>query len=138
MNDNIEDKPLFLFMIKYVGEDIDEMNNYEFLFGYEEQMDTFWGDNFDQKPACLCNDIEPLEDTFDTIKKIRMKIKLDLAQESCCHSMADCIDGIIAVAWENIDDYEEYPQDGRLIFQFGEEYETVEDKLARKGVLILD
>ena len=50
--------------------------------------------------------------------------------------MQDCIDGCIALAWENIDDYEEYPENGRLVFNFGEAFEDVERKFALRGVLL--
>ena len=43
------------------------------------------------------------------------------------------IDGIIACAWEDISEYEEYPEPIRLVFKYGEKYEDVEDKLARRS-----
>jgi hypothetical protein len=65
-----------------------------------------------------------------------MKIKLDLIQNNCCFSMQDCIDGCVAMAIENMDDYENYPDDGRLFFMFGDSFDDVEKKLALKNILI--
>lgn len=132
-----EDEKLFLLFINYIGKDLDDKNLYEFLFGTEKQKEVFWGEDFEQKPAGICNDLTPMEDSFEDVRKIRVKFKLDLAKDSCCYSMSDCIDGVIALAWENIDNYDEYPTDGRFIVQFGESFEVVEDKLANKGTFII-
>ena len=50
--------------------------------------------------------------------------------------MQDALDGIVAIAWENLNNYDAYPEDGRLYFMFGESYDTVESKLAIKHILI--
>ena len=42
------------------------------------------------------------------------------------------VDGIIACAWEDISEYEEYPEPYRLVFNFGEKYDSVESKLAQR------
>ena len=68
-----------------------------------------------------------------------MKIKLDLVQNNCCFSMSDCYDGILALAWQNIDELDEYPEEtGRLFFMFGETLDEVENKLAKCNVLMLN
>ena len=68
----------------------------------------------------------------------RNLVKLDLIQDNCCFGFQDCTDGVIALAWENMDDYDEYPEEGRIFFRFGETLEEVEDKLAIKNVLMLN
>jgi hypothetical protein len=52
--------------------------------------------------------------------------------------MQDCLDGIVALAWQNIDELDAYPEDGRIYFMFGESLEDVERKLALKNVLMLN
>ena len=42
------------------------------------------------------------------------------------------IDGIIACAWEDISEYEEYPEPFRLVFNYGEKYASVEAKRAQR------
>ena len=49
--------------------------------------------------------------------------------------MQDCLDGIVALCHENISDYSEYPEEGRLYFMFGEGIDEVEQKLAAKSLL---
>lgn len=123
-----------LCYINLIGEDIDSNYTYEFLF--TERLDEFWGEDFEQKPAGLCNNLTPIENSFDEVIKTKTKFKLDLVQNNTCFSIQDCIDGIVALAWENIDDYDEYPNDGRIVFQFGDSFEDVEDKLAKRGTFI--
>jgi hypothetical protein len=50
--------------------------------------------------------------------------------------MWDAVDGIVAMAWENMEGYDEYP-DKRLYFSFGEEISSVEDKLYEKDMVII-
>ena len=82
---------------------------------------------------------EDKEDEYITeIHIVKMKIKLDLIQDSCCFGFQDCTDGIIALAWENMDGYDEYPEEGRIFFRFGETLNEVESKLAVKNILMLN
>ena len=69
---------------------------------------------------------------------LKTKVKLDLIQDNCCFSVSDSYDGIVSIAWENIDFLDEFPEDGRLFFRFGETYEEVENKLAMKNILFLN
>lgn len=131
-----DDSQLYLGFIRLIGAESDGIDNYEFIF--TNNIDEFWGENFEYKPCCLCNDLIPNDEYITEIHKIRTKIKFDLVQDNCCFSMQDCMDGIISLAWENIDEYEEYPEDGRLVFNFGESYDDVERKLALKNILIID
>ena len=135
-NNMQDDGKLYLGFIRLIGAESDGIDNYEFIF--TNNIDEFWGENFEYKPCCLCNDLIPSDEYITEIHKIRTKLKFDLVQYNCCFSMQDCMDGIISLAWENIDEYEEYPEDGRLVFNFGESYDDVERKLALKNILIID
>ena len=126
---------LYLGFVKLIGQETDGLNRYEFIF--TDNIDEFWGEDFDIKPAGLCNDIAPDDKYMSEIHIVRTTMKFDLAQKCNCFSMQDCIDGCIALAWENIDDYEEYPEDtGRLVFNFGEPFDEVERKFALRGILL--
>jgi hypothetical protein len=48
------------------------------------------------------------------------------------------MDGIVAVAHENIDGLDEYPENGRLVFMFGESLDDIEKKLAKKNILMIN
>lgn len=133
----IEDSPeVYLGFIRLIGEETDGYYRYEFIF--TENIDEFWGENFEYKPCCLCNGLVPDDKFVSEIHIVKMKIKLDLIQDNCCFSFSDATDGIIAIAWENMDDYDEYPEEGRIFFKFGETLEDVENKLAVKNVLMIN
>lgn len=128
------DEELFLIYIKYIGQNHDENYMYEFYFS--TYIDDVWGDNFEHKPAGICRELEPYNDNISEIKRITLKFQLDLAQEQTCFSMQDVIDGCCALAWENIDG-KEYPEEGRVVLQFGETFDDVENILSRKGSFFL-
>jgi hypothetical protein len=128
-----EDDELSLGLVKFVGTESGGINVYEFIF--TKYPDEFWGEGYDTMPSGICNYIEPEFKFIQKTVKVRMTKTLDLAQKNCCFSMQDCMDGIVALAWESLIGLEEYPEI-RLIFHFGESYETVENKLAQCHILI--
>lgn len=131
-----EEEVVKLGFIHLIGEETDGYYRYQFIF--TNNIDEFWGENFDQKPCGLVNGLMPNEEYIYEVHIVKMKIKLDLIQDNCCFGFQDCTDGIIALAWENMDDYDEYPEEGRIFFKFGETLEEVENKLAIKNVLMIN
>jgi len=134
----IEEEPeeVNLGFIRLVGEENDGYYRYEFIF--TDNIDEFWGEEFNQKPACLVNNLVPSDEYITEIHIVKMKIKLELLQDNCCFAYSDGMDGIISIAWEDISDYDEFPEDGRIFFRFGESLEEVENKLAMKNILMLN
>lgn len=131
MEDN---EKIYLCFIRLIGEENDGYYRYEFIF--TNDVDNVWGENFDQKPACLVNNLMVSEEYVYEIHVVKMKIKLDLIQNNCCFSVSDCYDGCVSLAWQNLDNETEYPEDGRIFFKFGETLEEVENKLAIKNVIM--
>ena len=131
----VEEEPKLGF-IRLIGEESDGYYRYEFIF--TNNINEFWGENFEYKPCCLCNGLTPDDKYISEIHIVKMKIKLDLIQNNCCFSFSDATDGIIAIAWENMDSYDEYPEEGRIFFMFGETLQEVEDKLAVKNILMIN
>ena len=131
MEDN---EKVYLCFIRLIGEENDGYYRYEFIF--TNDVDNVWGENFDQKPACLVNNLMVSEEYVYEIHVVKMKIKLDLIQNNCCFSVSDCYDGCVSLAWQNLDNETEYPEDGRIFFKFGETLEEVENKLAIKNVIM--
>lgn len=124
----------YLCFVTYIGKDIDDKFMYEFIFS--DDSESFWVENGEYKPCCLCRDLNPEEDSYNLTKTIKTNLKLDLIQDSCCYSFSDCQDGIIALCYENIDDYEEYPENGRLVLMYGEPYDEVEKQLLNKNIIL--
>ena len=131
----VEEDPRLGF-IKLIGEESDGYYRYEFIF--TNNINEFWGENFEYKPCCLCNGLIPDEKFIWEIHTVKMKIKLELIQDNCCFSFSDATDGIVAIAWEDISEYDEYPEEGRIFFRFGETLDEVEEKLAVKHVLMIN
>lgn len=134
--ENEELNEVYLGFVRLIGEENDGYFRYEFIF--TDNVDEFWGDNFEYKPAGLVNDLIPSDEYITEIHIVKTKIKFDLVQNNMCFGMQDCMDGIVALAFENIDEYENYPEDGRIYFMFGEEMSEVERKLAIKNILFIN
>ena len=122
--------------VKYVGTDTDGLNIYHFLLSTntEGTFSEGWG----EKPAGnISNEILMIDNSmYDYIKELKTDIKLDLAQDSFCFSMQDCRDKIIALCYENIDDYEFYPKNGRIVVHFGDTIIKVESMLAKRDLFM--
>ena len=109
-----------LCFIKLVG--IEDGGYYRYEFFFTENLKNFEivEDNY---PCCLSETIEPIE--FKSVGIVKTKIKFDLIQNNCCFSFNHSKLGIVALAWENIDELDKFPEDGRLFFYFGETYDDV-------------
>jgi hypothetical protein len=127
---------VYLCFIRLIGEENDVYYRYEFIF--TDNPDEVWGEDWEHKPIGLINNPIPSDDYLTEIHIVETKIKFDLIQNNMCFSMQDCLDGIVALAWQNIDELDAYPEDGRIYFMFGESLEDVERKLALKNVLMLN
>lgn len=129
MNEFTDEKLCF---IKYIGEN---NNGSEYEFYFTEHLDDFWGESFNVKPCFLAPDLSPFENCYDMIKRITLSngLKLDLAMKDTSHSFQDCIDHVIAIAAQNIDNITEYPKEGRLVLDFGESFDETEKKLSERN-----
>lgn len=123
---------LKVIYVKYVGTDSDKLKVYHFLI--DENAEDAWADNWDDKPSCNCGDLQPKEDMYDYVKELKTDITLDLAQDNCCFSMQDCRDHCVALAYENLDNAEQYPEGGRIVILFGDNLDDVEAMLAKRDL----
>jgi len=130
---NSESKNLSLCFVNLVGEENDGNYRYEFMF--TDNPDEVFGENWEYMPAGMVNNLMPSEEYITEIHVVKTKIKLDLIQNNNCFSMQDALDGCVGIAYENISFYDDYPEDGRLIFMFGESFDDIERKLAMKNIL---
>lgn len=129
-------KDVFLLFVRLIGEENDGYYRYEFIF--TDNPDEAWGEDWEHKPAGLVNDLIPSDEYITEVHIVKTKIKFDLIQNNMCFGMQDAMDGIVSIAYENMDAYESYPDDGRLFFMFGESLDEVERKLAMKSILMLN
>ena len=91
-----------------------------------------WGDSWEASPSSGY----PTPPNLDHIDKVGVlrnsDVKLELIQNSDYFNMSDAMDGVIALGWE----IEEYDENNRLVFKFGEEEESVKNKLYEKDLIL--
>ena len=122
----------YLAHINKIGKNLDGEYRYEFLF--TNDVETYWGDGgYEITPSSICK-IVPDPKRITLIKSLVLHMNLSLAQYQSCFSMQDCIDGIIPVGWEDIRNYDEYPESGRLIFRYGTSLDDLEYFLTIHGL----
>ncbi len=122
----------YLIYVNYVGKDYKGNHIYEFLFS--DSTEKIDGENWDTFPAS--GRPEPPHDIF--IKKalvLKSDLKLDVIQNSDTFAVWDALDGVVALAWENVNDYDTYPEH-RMCFQFGETLEEIKNKLYEKDLVL--
>ena len=121
--------------VKKLGTEINGINIYHLYLSTnpEDAFGEGWGDI----PACNVPRklIDLDESMYEYVVEIKTDIVLDLAQNCCCFSMQDSRDDIIALAYENLDNAEEYP-DPRIIIHFGDSIDDVENMFARRDVVM--
>lgn len=129
MNEN--ETNLHLVYVEPIGLNSHDLFEYDFLFS--ETPDIVWGEDWAEQCPAACDNMRPGNEMISKVERLTTIIPFGLAQKNTCFSMQDCIDGIISLAWEDLSEYEEYPEPLRLIFRFGESFESVEDKLAQRS-----
>lgn len=124
---------LRVLFIHHIGVDGEGKNVYHFLIG--TNADDAWAEGWYDKPAGNIPFEEMIlpREMYEYCKELHTDIKLDLAQNNGCFTMQDCRDHVIALAAENLDEAEEYPEQGRIVIQFGELLDEVETMFARRN-----
>ena len=115
-----------------VGKDYKGNLIYEFIFS--DTIKDVDGEEWDTFPAS--GRPEPPHNIFiKKVGRLESELKLDVIQNSDTFAVWDAIDGVIALAWENINSYDSYPEK-RLCFKFGEPIEDVEAKLYENDIIL--
>lgn len=125
-------KNLFLIYVNKVGKDYKNNFIYEFIFS--ETTKNIDGDDWDTFPASG-RPSAPHDHYIKKVGRLESELKLDVIQDSDTFAVWDAIDDVIALAWENINAYDSYPEK-RLCFKFGEDIESVESKLYEKDLIL--
>ena len=120
-------KELSLVYVYPVGHDSQGVYEYEFFFS--ETPETVWAEDWNVQCPSARGNMTPDEASYSLVKHLKTKKLITCAQENSCFSMADCMDGIIALCWENIEGLDEYPEPYRLILSYGLNITSVVDHL---------
>ena len=125
---------MILVYVNELGPNYKGDNIYEFIFS---DLDDVWGDDWDAEPAAG----KPLPPDVNYIKKVGVlknsEIELNLIQNSDFFGVYDAIDGVISLAWEKSDsDDIIIHKRKRLVFQYGDSVDSVENKLYERDVVL--
>lgn len=131
-----EDKMLYLVFVREVGSDASGLNHYEFFFSPNPEV--VWGEDWEQQCPSACGELLPDEKTYTEIKTVKCTIKFGLAQENSCFSMQDCIDQCICLCYEDISLLDSYPEPYRIVLLFGEDINSVNQKLNGRDIFFDD
>lgn len=124
---------LFLIYVNYVGKNWCDNNLYEFIFSdTKEDVD---GEFWDTYPASSAEVTPPKVEVIHTVGVLETEMTLDVIAQSDTFSVWDSVDGVAALAFENILEYERYP-DNRLVFRFGEPISSVKDVLYSRDITL--
>jgi hypothetical protein len=120
---------MILVFINELGPNFRGDNIYEFIFS---DVDDVCGEYWDSEPS----NGKPTPPNVEFIKKVGVlknpEIELELIQNSDFFGMYDSVDGVIALGWEKL----ETAEGKRLVFQYGESIEDVENKLYEKDIVL--
>ena len=119
---------LKLVYVRPVTNGSDHMN-YEYDFLFSETPEVVWGVDWTDNAPNLCGDITPDPTTYSVVKRVKSPIELKVIQENSCYSMEYGINRSIALAWLNLEGLDTYPEEGRMVFKFGDSYLEVEAQL---------
>lgn len=122
--------------VKEIGQEINGNRVYHFYVS--DTPETVFAEGWGEIPACNVprDQIYPDKEMYQNILEVKTDIKLDLAQDCCCFSMQDARDHIVALAYENIDQAEVYPEP-RIIIHYGEPIENVEAMFGKRDIPML-
>lgn len=123
---------MYLIYVHEFGVSYKDKHQYEFLFSNtKEGID---GENWDSYPASG-NPYPPYSKNIVQMGTVFCDDSLIVAQNNEQFAMWDAIDGVIPLAWENIEGLEDYP-DKRLVFPFGMKMNEVKDLLYERDITI--
>lgn len=128
------EKTYYVVYVKHIGNDIDDKNIYHIYCSCNP--DNVFAEGWGEIPACNVNksllDID--EDMYEHVVEVKTTLQLDLAQDCCCFSMQDARDNILALAYENIDYAETYPEP-RIVIHFGDCIDDIEVFFAKRDIV---
>jgi hypothetical protein len=123
---------LKLVFVRPVGKNNDDLYEYDLLFS--EYPEEVWSLYWDDPNPSSCADLTPDATTYDVVKRIGVSYELTTIQNTSCYSMEHAMQRIVALSWINIENLEEYPQEGRMVLHYGDDIELVEKKLTNFNI----
>lgn len=104
---------------------------YEYDFFFSKTPEYVWGPDWDINVPSSNGDITPDESTYSKTRRAKTTLPLKTIEETSCYSMEYATYGIFPLAWIDIENLDEYPENGRLTMYFGEDETEIIEKLAK-------
>lgn len=127
---------LFLVYVNPIGKDSNGLYQYEFFFS--ETPKNVWGEDWDEVCPSACVDTLPFSETFSLIKILKTSIPFFCIQENSCFPISYAKMNLVCLCAEDISDYEEYPDPFRLVFNYGDSFEKIDELLASRHQFFID
>lgn len=103
--------------------------SYEYDFMFSECPDDVWGVEWDAYNPSSCKFMLPDDTSISNIIRVKTSLPLKLVQETSCYSLEYATLGILAIGWIDIENLEDYPEHGRMVFHFKDTKEKVKELL---------
>ena len=120
-----------LVFVKPICKNTDGTFEYDFFFS--KTPEYVWGPDWDVNSPSSNGDITPDATTYSKIRRIKTTLPLKTVEETSCYSMEYATYGILALSWIDIENLDEYPENGRLTMYFGMKEIEVEELLAKNN-----
>lgn len=122
---------LFLVFVRLASVNTDGVREYDLYFS--DSPDIVWGLDWEVLNPSSCTDLIPDPSTYSKVVRIKStKYPFTTAEEVTCYSMEYVIARIMALAWVDISNLEEYPDEGRCVLHFGDTIAEVKEKLNKQ------
>lgn len=128
----MEKDKLYLIFVNKVGDDWEGNHTYEFLFS--NTLEDIDGEDWDNYPAAG-HPLPPDNSLVTQTGVLSSELQFELLQNNTAFSMWDGVDGVVAIAWEDLTGYSTYP-DKRISFKFGDTLDKVEKTIYVKDLIL--
>ena len=120
-----------LVFVKPICKNTDGTFEYDFFFS--KTPEYVWGPDWDVNSPASNGDITPDATTYTKVRRIKTTLPLKTVEETSCYSMEYATYRILALSWIDIENLDEYPENGRLTMYFGMKEIEVEELLAKNN-----
>ena len=117
----------------FINEKGRDMDRYVYEFIFSETPEIVYGPDWDYPNPSICTDVAPDPTTYNIVHTVITTYRLKTIQENTCYSMEYAMNGILALAWIDIEGLEEYPEHGRMVFHYGDTEKKVVELLNLYG-----
>lgn len=103
---------------------------YEYDFFFSSTPEYVWGPEWDVNVPLANGDMTPDSTTYSKTRRVKTTLPLKTIEETSCYSIEYATYGVFALCWIDIENLDEYPENGRLTMYFGEDEEEIVKKLS--------